>query len=71
MGYRSKLLYELDDLEYVLASGMWDDETALTEQELEDVRNQIEGLKEDLQTEDYLERHGECALNGVSERDFY
>lgn len=72
MGYKSKLLYELDYLEYVLETGMWDDEaTILTDKEIEDLKRRIEDLKEDIETEDYLERHGECALNGVNERDFY
>lgn len=72
MGYKSKLLYELDYLEYVLETGMWDDEaTILTDKEIEDLKRRIEDVKEDIETEDYLERYGECALNGVNERDFY
>jgi hypothetical protein len=51
---------------------MWDDEaTILTDKEIEDLKRRIEDVKEDIETEDYLERHGECALNGVNERDFY
>ena len=52
MGYKSKLLYELDYLEYVLETGMWDDEaTILTDKEIEDLKRRIEDVKEDIETD--------------------